>query len=232
MRAAIAYSPKMPVASFHLTRYRRATAPEGLSRMGLDRPLLSRTPGLRFYRLLGTGQGRDDDPRRRTCAAGRCSRSGRRTGARRVPRRLGDRRRAGATWRPRPTRSDSRRCARTARGAGATRWTTSTARRAATARSPSSPARPSGCGACAPSTPRSLPPATALARSPGRLASVGVGEWPVARQATFSLWRSVEDVQAFAYRRGGHRAVIAPHPSGGLVLRGALRAVPTVRGRG
>ncbi len=46
-----------------------------------------------------------------------------------------------------------------------------------------------------------------LENAEGRLASIGIGEAPFVRQATFSLWRSEAEMQTFAYR-GDHQRVI------------------------
>ncbi|MFF3441911.1 spheroidene monooxygenase [Streptosporangium sp. NPDC002721] len=47
-----------------------------------------------------------------------------------------------------------------------------------------------------------------LAEQDGCLASVGVGEWPLARQGTFSLWRDAAAMRDFAHRGRAHRQVI------------------------
>ena len=45
--------------------------------------------------------------------------------------------------------------------------------------------------------------------APGVLFSVGIGEAPFFRQATFSLWSDIQQMKDFAYRSAEHREVIA-----------------------
>jgi hypothetical protein len=47
-----------------------------------------------------------------------------------------------------------------------------------------------------------------IAGADGFISSVGIGEWPFIRQATFSVWKSKECMQDFAYKMNEHADVI------------------------
>jgi hypothetical protein len=194
------------LASFHLVRYPRATAPEGLSRMGLDRPALRRTDGLRFWRLLGTGRGRTmtlgADLRRWALFAAWEDEAA-------LDGFLADSPISERWSRLASERYDLRLRVLRARGA----WGGSTPFRAARGVADAGPVailtRATIRARALPAFYRAIPPpADALLRAPGALASIGMGEWPVARQATFSLWRSLDDGRAYAYRGAEHAAVV------------------------
>jgi hypothetical protein len=212
--------PMTVLASFHLARYPRTSAPDGFSRMGFDRPLLSRTPGLRFWRLMGTGRGISmtlaADLRRWALFAvwedeaaldaflfqSEVMAQRRALGAETYDVKLAPLRARGAWGGSNPlgvptSESDAvpdSLGGHADTGAGGpvailTRATIRARRLVAFYRSVP-------------------PPNEELARQPGMLASVGVGEWPLARQGTFSLWASAADVRDYARRQPGHREVM------------------------
>lgn len=48
----------------------------------------------------------------------------------------------------------------------------------------------------------------AIQKAKGVLWYKGIGEWPLVQQATFSIWESLEDVKAFAYKHTDHAAIV------------------------
>ncbi len=205
--------------------------------MAYDRPVLGRTPGLTFWRLLGSGRGASmsvgaDLRRWALLAVWRDERD--------LDRFLSDSP-VAERWRSEARESWQVRLAPLAsRG----RWngvdpfgSLPASPSGPLSASPSAPlpARPSGLlpegargpdpgdpgGPVAVLTRASIRPARLvafyrsvpgvdrlLAEQDGCLASVGVGEWPLARQGTFSLWRDAAAVRDFAHRGREHRRVI------------------------
>jgi hypothetical protein len=230
------------VASFHLIRYPRSTAPQGFSRMALDRPELRRVDGLRFWRLLGTGRGRtmtmsadlrrwalfavwqDEPALTRFLAASPVAERWRALAREAWHVRLAPVRAHGAWGGRNPLAGiDDARDAATGSG-GANAAGDGSASASATVDVAGTAVAAGDRGAAAPVAiltraairPLALsrfyraiePPASDLLRQPDLLESVGVGEWPLARQATFSLWRSLEGARRYAYGRPDHREVV------------------------
>ncbi|MEO3828218.1 spheroidene monooxygenase [Actinomadura sp. B10D3] len=192
------------IASFHLVRYAGVDA---MRYMAFDRPELRGTGGLRFWRLLGTGRGRSmslgADLRRWALFAVWDGEP--------ALERFMARSRMAARWRVEAEESWHVRLALiTSRG----RWG---------GRDPFAdvPGRSVSEGPVAVLTRASIRPRRLVAfyravpdvdrllrRQDGCLASVGIGEWPLARQATFSLWGEENAVRRFAYGQSAHRDVI------------------------
>lgn len=198
-----------PLVTMHLFGVPGRRVPQALARMAGDRGPLSRTRGLRFFKLVGTGRGEtftvtDADPlrwgliaawehaddfarfERTSVVAGGWSRlSSERWRAVMVPlRSRGSWSRQDPFAPPRPPAEDDGPLAVLTR-----------------ARIRSSQAVRFW---------RSVPPVSAsLHQSPGLRFSVGFGEAPIGVQGTFSVWESPRAVAAFAYGGQPHRAAIA-----------------------
>jgi len=192
------------VASFHLVRERHAVV--ALARLGLDRRRLRRTPGLLFWRLLGTGSGSDTGP----------GADLRRTALFAVWRDEAALDAFAASMAPRRTRSveyyEVR--LRAASGHGAWRGTDVIGMLPPGDR-PVVPA-PVAIITRADVHLRAWPAFRAaggpvseeLAGADGLLAVVGIGEAPMGRLGTFSLWRDIAAARAFASGQPEHREVV------------------------
>lgn len=196
-----------PLVTFHVFGVTRGRVPLAVARMGLDRRHLRRTPGLSFWKLLGTGDGRtfdlrDADPRTWGLLAvwddvRAANRFYTKSPVLRRWLRLSD-----ESWHGnlRPT---------AARG----RWSgqepfgrpnpeTSDGPVAVITRARLRPSRIRRFWAAVPQVNADLQ------EDPGLWFSLGIGEAPVGVQGTFSVWESADALQRFAYRGAAHRHVI------------------------
>lgn len=199
--------PVPALVTLHLWRVAGPAVPRALARMAVDRGRVRKTPGLRFAKLLGTGDGRtftvrDADPTRWGLLATWTSPEHARDFEHGSPVARGWTRLAEETWRVdlRPVASRGTWSGRQpfgdpvpVRSAGPV---------AALTRARLRPAAAAGFW-------RSVPPVSAdLRNRPGLRAAVGIGEAPVGLQGTFSLWESGDAVREFA-RGEAHAAVVA-----------------------
>jgi hypothetical protein len=195
------------LTTLHLHRVPIAAVPRAVLRMGLDRRHLARTPGLRFWKLMGTGDGRtfdarDADPRTWALLGVWDDAAALAAFEATSP--------VAAAWggiAEESWRADLRPLAASGRWSGEEPFAvTGTARHdgpvAAITRARLAPGRMRRFWSA-------VPPVTAdLHTHAGLRLAVGIGEAPVGLQGTFSLWDSARDLLGFAYRSEAHRRVI------------------------
>lgn len=192
------------VGSFHLVR--STSALRAMARLGTDRRMLGAVPGLRFWRLLGTGSGSDTGPgadlRRTALFAIWDDEASLEAFHVRMAARWAE---ADEAWHVR---------LRALGGHGAWRG-----------RAVLDELQPASAGAAAspvaiitradvrlrswrPFRAAGRPVSEELQGADGLLAVVGIGEAPVGRLGTFSLWRDLAAARAYATAMPGHREVV------------------------
>lgn len=197
------------MTTLHLFGVAPADALIALSRMALDRGALRRTPGLQFFKLVGTGSGRtftvrDADPTRWGLIGVWDRPASVAAFERRSPVMHGWLRLARESWRIdlRAVRSRGQWSGREPFAAHAQRAGAG-APVAALTRARIDWRRASRFWAAVP------PVATQLAATPGLRFSIGFGEAPVGLQGTFSVWESAAALSNFAYGGHAHREAIS-----------------------
>jgi heme-degrading monooxygenase HmoA len=200
------------LTSFYLFGVPTRGIPRAFARMAFDRGALKRTPGLRFWKLLGTGDGRtfsprDADPRRWALLTvwetpGDLQRFERSSPVLRRWGRVADERwradlvplRVKGRWsRREPFEVPNPAQATTGSVAALTRARLKL-NRARTFR-------------------RAVPPvACYAAQAPGLRFALAIGEAPVGVQGTFSVWDDAAALESFAYRNAPHRDVVRRTP--------------------
>jgi hypothetical protein len=196
------------IASFHLVRERPGRAPRAMARLALDRPRLARVPGLRFWRVLGTGRGADTGPSadlRRTALFAVWDDPADLDAFEAQPW-IRDRWEAAEeAWHVRLLAAGARSGHGLWRGVdvldglevGPDDGPIATITRAQVRLRSWRAFRAAGPAVSA-----------ELTTAPGLLAVVGIGEAPVGRLGTFSLWRSRADLLHFAHGMPDHREVV------------------------
>lgn len=202
-------TPTGPVTTLHLFGVAPADAVMALSRMALDRGPLRRTPGLQFFKLVGTGSGRtftvrDADPTRWGLIGVWDRPASLAAFERQSPVMRAWLRFARESWRIdlRAVRSRGRWSGREPFWVHG-QWPDSGMPVAALTRARIDWRRSSRFWAAVP------PVASQLAVTPGLRFSIGFGEAPVGLQGTFSVWDSAAALSDFAYGGRAHREAIS-----------------------
>ncbi|GAC1440475.1 MAG: hypothetical protein NVSMB55_05260 [Mycobacteriales bacterium] len=219
--------PVPALVTLHLWRVPPSKVPAALLRMATERGRARRTPGVRFAKLMGTGDGRtftvrDSDPTRwaaittwtSTAAADRYAVAGR--------------------WdaiAAESLRIDLAPIASRGRWSGRTPFGSPTPRRVTGPVVAITRARLSTLKAA--SFWKSVPPVSAeLHRSPGLLAAVGIGEAPIGLQGTFSLWRDSDALREFAHRGPQHADAVRRTATEGWYVEELFARFEVVGSRG